>query len=216
MNRSLRVGCFAIGLFFARVALAYDAFNNFGPSDTYDTTTGYTVAGSSADFPFSPHIVGSRFTAEATGILAVIRIALKDQFTPGFNQVDVRLHHADLAGEIGPIMAAFTRSGLPPSGGSDPPETITSFDPAVVLTAGEQYWIVVAPGDETTEAGWNWSLDGAGDLFADSTNNGLSFSYSERRRGVMRVEVISIPEPPARELLIVATAGIRPRRRRIA
>jgi hypothetical protein len=207
MNRGLSFAFLLGGLLLTRPTIAYDAFNNFGPGDTYDTTTGYTIAGTAADAPFSPHIVGSRFTAEATGILAVIRIALKDQFTPGFNQDDVRLYQADLAGNIGPIMAAFTRGGLPPSGGSDPPETITSFDPAVVLTSGNQYWIVVAPGDSTTESGWNWSSDGAGDLFADSTNNGLSYSYTTRRRGAMRIEVISIPEPATMSLLILATAA---------
>ena len=125
------------------------------------------------------HIAGSRFTAEATGILAVIRIALHDIFTPGFNQVDIRLHEANMAGELGPIMQAFTRGGLPPFGGADPPETLTSFDPDVVLTTGTMYWIVVAPGDSSTEASWNWSSSGAGDLFAESFNGGLTYSYRE-------------------------------------
>lgn len=113
-----------------------------------------------------------------------------------------------MVGELGPIMQAFTRGGLPPSGGADPPETITSFVPDVVLTAGNMYWIVVAPGDSTTEAVWNWSSSGAGDLLVESFNNGLSYSYREARRGAMRIEVISIPEPATLATLVISIAAL--------
>src|SRR6185312_13809043 len=110
MNRSLSLGILAIGLLCARSSLAYDAFNNYLPGDLYDTTTGHSIAGDEMQAPLflPPHIVGSRFEAEATGILAVIRISLHDLFLTGFNQVDVRLHE-DAAGTLGPVMQAFTR-----------------------------------------------------------------------------------------------------------
>lgn len=198
MMRCLRhCGCLLLLALPIQAVWGFDAFNNFGPGDTYDTTTGYGIAGTEMELPLAlpQHIVGSRFTSEATGILAVIRIALHDVFTPGFNQVDVRLHEADAAGDLGPILAAFTRGGLPPDGGADPPETITSFDPAVTLAAGNMYWLVVAPGDSTTEATWNWSSSGAGDRLVESSDGGLTYSYREGRRGAMRIEVVSIPEP---------------------
>ena len=80
-------------------------------------------------------------------MVAVIRMALHESYHPeaDFNQVDVRLHNADASGNIGSIIAAFTRGGLTDFGLSDPPTTITSFDPAVTLTAGNDYWIVIAP-----------------------------------------------------------------------
>jgi hypothetical protein len=216
MYRSLGLGFFAIGLLCVRSALAYDAFNNYGPGDTYDTTTGYSIAGDEIEAPlFLPqHTVGSRFTAEASGILAVIRISFHDLFLTGFNQVDVRLHEADAAGDLGPIMAAFTRGGLPPAGGADPPETISSFDPDVVLTSGNMYWIVVAPGDSTTEAVWNWSSSGAGDRLVESFDGGLTYAYREARRGAMRIEVISIPEPATFGMLAIAVAFLALGRRR--
>jgi hypothetical protein len=194
-----------IGLLCARSSHAFDAFNNYLPGDVYNTATGYNVAGDEMEPPLflSPHIVGSQFTAEATGILAVIRISLHDMFTTGFNQVDVRLHE-DMEGELGPIIAAFTRGGLPPFGGADPPETITSFLSDVVITAGEQYWIVVAPGDGTTEAVWNWAFGGGGAL-VESFDGGATYTYSEGPMGAMRIEVISIPEPAT---LIVLVIGI--------
>lgn len=210
MNRSLSVGSLLVGLFVVRSALAIDAYNNYGPGDAYDTTTGYSVTGGDDDPAFGsfppPHIVGSRFTSAATGILAVIRISLHDSFTPGFNQVDIRLHQANLAGELGPVMAAFTRGGLPAFGGSEAPETISSFDPSVVLTAGNRYWIVVAPGDSTTEAVWNWNSLGPGDRFAQSFDFGATYAYSDSRVGAMRIELISIPEPRTLGLIVVGIA----------
>ncbi len=217
MNRCMGFGCLALGFLFGNSALAFDAYNNFGPGDTYDTTTGWAVTG--GDYaPFIPHIQGSRFTSEATGILAVIRISLHNSFhmPPGFNQVDVRLYEADLAGDIGPIMAAFTRGGLPTFGGSEAPETISSFDPAVVLTTGKQYWIVVAPGDHSTDAVWNWNSLGLSDRHANSIDSGATYMYSDARVGAMRIEVISIPEPATLVTLAIGIVGLalcRQRRR---
>ncbi len=215
MNRYVRLGLLVAVFFSVHTVFAYDAYNNFGPGDSYDATTGYGVNG--GDYPpISPFIQGGRFTSEATGMLAVIRMALHENYhdPPGFNQVDVRLHHADAAGNIGPIIAAFTRGGLTDFGLSDPPVTITSFDPAVTLTAGNDYWIVVAPGDHSTDAVWNWDA-GAGGTRAYSTNSGLSYSYLEGRLGAMRIEVVSIPEPTTAALLCLgAAAGAHRRPRR--
>jgi len=213
MNRCVTFGCLAVISLTSRATLGFDAFNNYGPGDTYDLTTSYTVNGTEMQAPLflPPHIVGSRFTSEASGILAVIRISLHDIFLTGFNQVDVRLYQADAAGDVGPILAAFTRGPLPPDGPYSAPETITSFDPAVTLTAGNRYWIVVAPGDTTTEAAWNWSLMGAGDRLVESFDNGLTYSYREARRGAMRIELV--PEPAATMLVLTLVPYLIARRR---
>ena len=79
-------------------------------------------------------------------------------------------------------------------------------DPAVTLTAGNQYWIVVAPGDSTTQAVWNWNSLGVGDRFATSTNFGLTYSYSESRVGAMRIELI--PEPATLTALAIGIAAL--------
>ncbi|MCC7473826.1 MAG: PEP-CTERM sorting domain-containing protein [Pirellulales bacterium] len=215
MSRCFWFGVVTIGFFFVQSARAWDAYNNYGPGDTYDPSTSYPIAGTEMEAPFllSQHIMGARFTAEATGMLAVIRISLHDLFIPGFNQVDVRLHEADMAGNLGPILAAFTRGGLPPQGPMDPPETITSFDPSVVLTTGNLYWIVVAPGDSTTEAAWNWAI-GVGGRLADSSDGGLTYTYREGRLPAMRIEVVSIPEPAALFLLASGLIAFMSRRRR--
>lgn len=215
MKCRLSFGVLVIGLLCIQPALAFDAYNNFGPGDTYDAATGYSIDG--GDFaPFMPRISGSRFTSAASGQLAVIRIALHHVFhaPPGVNLVDIRLHSADAVGELGPVIASFTRSGLPDFGGLDAPETIFNSDPAVTLTAGNRYWIVVAPGDSTTQAVWNWNTTGAADRFTTSTNFGLTYSYSESRVGAMRVEVI--PEPATITALAIGIAalalGRRPKR----
>jgi hypothetical protein len=215
MSRGLGFAILFVSLSSARLATAYDAYNNFGPGDTYDPTTGWSVTG--GDYaPFIPHIQGSRFTSAATGILAVIRISLHNSFhdPPGFNQVDVRLYEADLAGNIGPIMAAFTRGGLPPFGGSEAPETISSFDPDVVLTTGKRYWITVAPGDHSTDAVWNWNSLGMGDRHANSSDFGATYSYTDARVGAMRIELISIPEPATLSVLFLGIAVMACRNRR--
>ena len=212
MNSRLSFGVLAIGLLCIRSALAYDAYNNFGAGDTYDALTGYSIDGG-AFAPFTPRISGSRFTSAATGQLAVIRIALHHVFhsPPGVNLVDIRLHEADGAGELGPIIASFTRSGLPDFGTLDAPETIVNSDPAVTLTAGSRYWIMVAPGDSTTQAVWNWNTTGVADRFATSTNFGLTYSYSESRVGAMRIELI--PEPATLTVLGIGVAAVALRRR---
>lgn len=213
MNRCVRLGLLVAVFFAVHTVSAYDAYNNFGPDDSYDPSTGYGATGS--DYaPFITRIQAARFTSEASGMLAVIRMAVHENYhdPAGFNQVDVRLHNADAAGNIGPIIAAFTRGGLTDFGLSDPPVTITSFDPAVTLTAGNDYWIVVAPGDRSTDAVWNWDA-GAGGRRAFSTNSGLTYSYLEGRLGAMRIEVI--PEPATAALVCLsAAAGAlrRPRR----
>jgi len=207
MNRGLGFCVLMIGLLGVRPAQAIDAYNNFAPSDVYDDSTGYSIDGG-AFAPFTPRISGSRFTSLATGQLAVIRIALHHVFhaPPGVNLVDIRLHEADGAGELGPVIASFTRSGLPDFGTLDAPETIVNSDPAVTLTAGNQYWIVVAPGDSTTQAVWNWNSLGVGDRFATSTNFGLTYSYSESRVGAMRIELI--PEPATLTALAIGIAAL--------
>jgi hypothetical protein len=181
-------------------ALAWDAYNNFGSGDVYDDDTGHGVNGTMTGPPFftPPRISGSRFTSAATGQLAVIRIAL--HWIRGTNLLDVRLHEADAAGELGPVLASFTRSGVPPFGGLDAPETIVNSDPAVTLTAGSRYWIVVAPGDGNTEAVWNWNSLGLADRMTFSINSGATYSYLEGRVGAMRIEVV--PEPTAKALAI--------------
>lgn len=214
MNRIVSFGCLAIGLFCSRSALAIDAYDSFAhPGDVYDATTGYSADGGFYGPTFTPRISACRFTSLASGELAVIRIALHSDNSPaqpGFEQVDVRLHAADASGNIGAIIAAFTRGGLPPSSALlNPPETITSFDPAVVLTAGNRYWIVVAPGDSTTKARWNWSVisTGAADRFATSTNGGASYIYIDGQPvGAMRIELI--PEPATLTALVIGITGL--------
>jgi MYXO-CTERM domain-containing protein len=197
-------------------ANAWDAYNNFAPGDVYDDDTGHGVNGTMTGLPFftPARISGSRFTSAATGQLAVIRIALHS--IRGTNLLDIRLHEADVAGELGPVLASFTRSGVPSFGGLDAPETIVNSDPAVTLTAGSRYWIVVAPGDGNTEAVWNWNSLGLADRMTFSTNAGATYSYLEGRVGAMRIEVI--PEPTAAALAVVgvvAAGGYRRRRRRL-
>ncbi len=196
-------------------ALAWDAYNNFGSGDVYDDDTGHGVAGTMTGPPFftPPRISGSRFTSAATGQLAVIRIAL--HWIRGTNLLDVRLHEADAAGELGPVLASFTRSDVPPFGGLDAPETLVNSDPTVTLTAGNRYWIVVAPGVGNTEAVWNWNSLGSADRRTFSINGGATYSYLEGRVGAMRIEVV--PEPTAAALVVagVVLMGVIRRRRQL-
>lgn len=204
MKRRLSFAILLVGLLLASPAIAYDAYNNFDTGDAYDTTIGWP-ANMGAYTPFIPRISGSRFTATASGHLAVIRIALHNivHTPPGTNLVDIRLHEADAAGELGPILASFTRSGVPDFGGSHPPETLVNSED-VNIVSGQRYWIVVAPGDTSTDIVWNWNSIGTGDRFAQSTNFGLTYGYSFARQGAMRIEVI--PEPTTLSLLAVGIA----------
>lgn len=195
MNRPLTIAVLAMGLLAGSPADAFDAYNNFGSGDSYDTMTGHRVDGGSLA-PFLPRISGSRFTALAGGQLAVIRISLHRLLPdpPAVNLVDIRFHEADVVGNLGPVIASFTRGGLPGFGGNEAPETIFNSDPLVRLVAGRDYWIVVAPGDSTTQAAWNWnSLPQVADRFASSSNFGADYSYSTQRVGAMRIEVLSDP-----------------------
>ena len=193
-------------------ACAFDAFNNFGAGDTYDTTTGWNAYGGSTA---TPGRSACQFNSATSGQLAVIRIACS--WIDGFNQVDVRLYNDSGSNTLGTIQAAFTLGGLQGFGGSDPPRSIFNSDPSVLLTMGNNYWIEVAPGGADTRAVWNWNSTGDfGGRRAFSSNNGLSYSYIDgSRRGAMRIETITVPEPATLLGFVVGIALLKGRRRLI-
>jgi hypothetical protein len=93
------------------------AFNNFGPSNTFNTKSGYTEDGPgnlsaiSLGFYFSQ---GEEFTASTSGALSTITIALFNGGDGGTNDAHLFLASSS-GGALGTTLESFTLTNLPSS-----------------------------------------------------------------------------------------------------
>ena len=138
-------------------------FDSFLPDGSVNAI-GWAITGP----PNGPsQTLGMAFSPSGSYLMNSVSVALG--LLSGPNSIALSLR-SDSGGVPGDILESWSLTGLPPwpgltPGGRDivtyPPTTVnSSITP--VLEDGEQYWLVVAPGDPATHAGWSWNQNPAG------------------------------------------------------
>lgn len=145
---------------------AFYIYDNFRPGNAYNSSTGWTVSGSSSG-------TGQQFTSAMsftpTSNAQVTQIDLGLTHVSGWNTATVQLAR-DSGGIPGTVLGTWTVSGQPsyPSCCG-----VTTFSTGLIAVgAGRKYWVVVsAINGSDTEDAWNWNTTGAtgGDFYDGTT-----------------------------------------------
>lgn len=204
-----RFAFLVIGGSIASASSAIVAYDNFGPGDTYDTSTGWTESGPAS--VAGTYMTGCQFKSGVSGMLSSITLAVGH--LTGTNSVDVQLYADSGSGSLGTLMATFTLTGCGNFGSNYVPGIVTNANPGVQLAMGSEYWVVPVASPDSWHA-WNWNNTGAMGQLAYSTDNGSSFSYFADRTGAMRVEVGAVPEPGTMAALGAGLLAIARRRKK--
>lgn len=200
------------------------AFDNLGPGDTFDASSGWGIFGSATGPMALPFRIAVKFTSSSSGMLNYIQYAAGH--VSGTNRLVVTLLE-DNAGTLGSPIAAWSTTGYAPFYSSYGLSTVynTLYVPSRVLTAGNSYWLLLEPDENTvlgpgtgadTEAAWNFSLSGTGPV-AYSFDNGVTFQYDagrSHRQGAFRVVLGEAAVPGPAAALPFALGLLAARRRR--
>jgi len=187
-------------------ANAVVAFSNFGPGDSFLTSTGWTISGpTSAPGNFDQ---GEQFTAGATGSVSTIRLALQNVL--GANQYIVALYD-DAGDAVGNLMMAWSGVGAMGAFGSSSILTLTNPFPSVSLTNGNKYWLIASAADDAWNA-WMFNDQGGMGNHAFSADDGATYGYTTQNQGAFEVNVV--PEPASMSAIAAGIAAMALRRRR--
>jgi hypothetical protein len=167
-------------------------FNTFGPGDTYDRSTGWTVG-----FPGTYQDIGQAFTP-AGNTYTLERLVLALGWVTGTNAVDVSLMTA-VGGLPGSVLETWHVTNLPSFGTGGPITVDSVLHP--FLEQGTQYFVVSSvPLGESTWAGWNWNIAGTTGPLAFRQNGGPWSAFTDVQ-AALRAEGSPIPEPGTLGLL---------------
>lgn len=191
----------------ARANVAYTSFAADGSDSPY---SGPLVEGNAAD-PNVPHEFAhaAAFVPAFTGDLQSITLGLLLGSSGGDGNVTVSLTANNPDG--GPLISTIYTSGtvtahLYPNSGY-PVETFTYDGPAITLSAGVTYWIVLAPTDPTSYAQWGLStINNAPRDFQQE--DGGPFISLPFQAGAFQVNASPVPEPSTAATFILAGAGL--------
>jgi hypothetical protein len=193
----------ALGLLAVAASARADvAFSDFGPGDTFNTTTGLSIFGSGA---FSGALGmatnEAEFTSAASGSLTSVEVAVG--YDGGPNSFTVTLY-ADNAGSPGTALESFSLTNAPAFGTSFTPETFTSVS-LPTLTAGTSYWLGVAASDPNSSTDGAWNFNSMGALGTDVRPPNAPATSTTLP--AFAVNVTAVPEPSSLALGLVGVAG---------
>ncbi len=198
------------------VAYGGEAFDNFGPNETFDARDGYFVAASGSG---SGSISwATPFTAAEGGELLGFHFALCNY---GGDQDWTVALFQDNAGSVGSQMEEVTSAGpLSSYGQGYAPVDVELQNTGVYLNAGQQYWFGILGGgqDSTGVDVWNINPRNENATMMLSHDGGVTWSsQGQGTSGAYSVEVSGVPEPGP---FIVLGAGmvafVRSRRKKPA
>ena len=180
-------------------------FSNLGPGNSFSNiSTVFSGAGSG----FGQSVLAVGFTPSGNFTLTQIGVGLTYAF--GGNSAILSLDSSSGGLPDGTI-ESWTVSGLPVFPNTTILQTVMPVS-TVSLVSGTQYWIVVGPGANSTNAGWNRSLIDFTSPRAGSFNGGSSFVPASFPPGAL--EVLGnpvgneVPEPTSLVLVTIGIVGI--------
>jgi hypothetical protein len=209
MNRPLKIACLMAFVMFSKIASpcrATVAFTTLTNSGTYDLAQGFNVQGTTQDGYAS---YAESFSPTIGGNLSSIDLGVSLPAGEGDGNFTISLDANNVSG--GPLTTDVLASGNlvttnETSGGSD--SSLTSFDytgPALSLSSGVTYWIVLTPSDTNTLVTWDFCEEDLTTPLYKSTNGGTSYSLvsQEDPYFAFEVNVTSVPEPSTCEMFAV-------------
>jgi|SRR5688500_2086008 hypothetical protein len=201
---------------FVSSAKAVVLFNNWGPNNTYNGNTGWTVNIGAA---LQAHLEqASVFTVTGGDyFLNTVDLAVGHLFGP--NVLFVRLH-ADDNNKPGAVIAQTVvvdqMQPLPSDPKVNHPPVVATFPGATLLEGGTNYWISLDVDTSVTDAwlAWNYNITNDRALRADRTDGGPWVTYPQfpEPRGTMRINATPVPEPTG--VVLFAAVGMALARRR--
>jgi len=157
-------------------------------------------------FPGAFSSQGMAFTPSSNTLLTQIDVAVF--WESGTNSVILTLD-SDNSGIPGTVIDSWTLNNLPSFGFCCTAETVTALSP-ISLTAGDRYWLVIAPGASDTHADWtNTNTLG---LSADQETEDGPFIPGTGPLSAFEVVGVETPEPGLTLLVAAALALIVLRR----
>jgi hypothetical protein len=202
----------ALGLASAGAASAEVVYSDFGPGQSYDTSSGLIIgdSGSVVGETFDSNPAAMGFTPTSSADVSQIDIALNlFQGSTSSPEVAVSLW-TDVANAPGAALGSWDLTGLPFS--NDPGiETISGIS-GVSLSAGQSYFLEV---DALNGAAYGWNLnstDAKGDVFVVGTD------HPDSKLSAFDVVGSATPEPATWAMLLTGVGmigvGLRIARRR--
>jgi hypothetical protein len=200
----VRISLISFTLLTAAVASADLSFSTFGPGDTYNTGTGWTICTPASVLSFDSHMA-QQFTSATTGDVTAISFA--SFLASGSGDVTLGLYADDGTDHVGAplgtwnLVAAFNPAGI----------LTTSIAPGIGISSGQKYWVGLV-GANDSWLGWNWNSTGATGLIQSNylTSSGTA---SDTLSG-FRVETQAVPEPATMAALAFGAVGLLRRRKR--
>lgn len=193
------IACGILATSFTVSAFANVAYSSFGPLDSYDTASGWTIGGN------TNQTVAFQFESATTGVLSSIEYA---SFGIVAGDINILLYE-DNSDQVGNQMVGWGQS-IVPSGNAI--TTLTNPFPNIALTAGSKYWVELRGVSSGVWGGWNQNDQSINSL-AYYTSTGGS-AYSTLLTSAFRVNTGVVPEPASMAALgLGALALVRKRRK---
>ena len=151
-------------------------YSDFGPSDTYYQSGGYSVAGASAPTTYSAW--GVQFTASSSGALTQIDLALTSNeraVTGNFEPSGANVYlYNDVSGTPGSSqIGSWTVSASGQFGSTNDTVVTIGTINGINLTSGAAYWLVIVPSDSSGTTFDVWNLNSLSPL---ATGNMAAYS----------------------------------------